>query len=358
MRRFSHRRFGLIRVAQMQLRHLRESFEDLSAAATDADLIVANLASYAARLVAEKNRITWASAMHIPMCFFSAYDPPIIQGIPLASKNLRFLGPRYWGPLGRFLKWTTAGLAKPLHQFRQQLGLPRTPEVNPLTDGWSPSLHLALFSKNLADQQPDWPPQSLVTGFPWLQESPATVLPPALAKFLDAGPPPIVFTLGTAVATFPGSFYQVSVQVAASLGRRAVLILMDPRNRPPSLPGTIAAFDYAPFAELFPRAAAVVHHGGIGTTGLAMRAGCPALIMPCAWDQWDNAARAARVGIARTIPRHCYTPTRVAAELRQLLDNPAYTESARAVAIQVRAEDGVKTACDALLALPSHPSPS
>ena len=75
----------------------------------------------------------------------------------------------------------------------------------------------------------------------------------------------------------------------------------------------MTACDYAPFSELFPRAAAIVHHGGIGTTGLAMRSGRPMLVMPCAWDQPDNAERVARLGIARIISRRHYTPARVAA---------------------------------------------
>jgi UDP:flavonoid glycosyltransferase YjiC (YdhE family) len=172
-----------------------------------------------------------------------------------------------------------------------------------------------------------------------------------LARFLDTSPPPIVFTLGTALATDPGKFYETSARAARVLGRRAVLILMNPCNRPPSLPEGVVAFDYAPFSELFPRAAAVVHHGGIGTTGLAMRTGCPMLVMPCAWDQPDNAERAARLGVARTIPPHRYTPARVTAELHRLLNDPAYARRASAVGAQVRQEDGVQVAYDALTEL-------
>jgi UDP:flavonoid glycosyltransferase YjiC (YdhE family) len=72
------------------------------------------------------------------------------------------------------------------------------------------------------------------------------------------------------------------------------------------------------------------------------------LVMPCAWDQPDNAERAARLGIARTISRPRYTPARVAAELRRLLDDPGYTQRASMVGVQVRQEDGARVACDAL----------
>jgi UDP:flavonoid glycosyltransferase YjiC (YdhE family) len=358
MRWFSHRRWGLIRVAKMELRWLREAYEDTLVAAAGADLLVGNLASYSARLVAEKTGIPWASAMHIPMLFYSAYDPPMLTGLPIPSKSLRFLGPRFWGPLGRFLKWSMGWLAAPLHRFRRQIGLPPVTELNPLTDGHSPLLHLALFSKLLMDKQPDWPSQTLVTGFPWYDQNGSAGLPPDLVRFLDNGPPPIVFTLGTALAADPGSFYERSALAAKSLGRRAVLIVEDSRHRPQSLPDCVVASGYAPFSELFPRAAAVVHHGGIGTTGLAMLSGCPMLVMPCAWDQADNAERAVRLGIARTIPRHRYTPARVAAELHHLLDNPTYTRRASAVREQVRQEDGVQVACDALSGLLQRASPN
>jgi UDP:flavonoid glycosyltransferase YjiC (YdhE family) len=358
LRWFSHRRWSLIRVAQMQLRWLREAYEDTLVVAAGADLLVGNLASYAARLVAEKTGVPWASAMHLPMLLYSAYDPPLLTGLPIPTKSLRFLGPRFWGPLGRFLKWSMGWLAAPLHRFRRQIGLPPVTELNPLTDGHSPLLHLALFSKLLMDKQLDWPSQTLVTGFPWYDQNGSAGLPPDLVRFLDNGPPPIVFTLGTALAADPGSFYERSALAAKSLGRRAVLIVEDSRHRPQSLPDCVVASGYAPFSELFPRAAAVVHHGGIGTTGLAMLSGCPMLVMPCAWDQADNAERAVRLGIARTIPRHRYTPARVAAELHHLLDNPTYTRRASAVREQVRQEDGVQVACDALSGLLQRASPN
>jgi rhamnosyltransferase subunit B len=348
VRRIAHPRWGLIRAAQMVLAALRESYADTLAAAEGADLLVSNLATLTTGLVAEKKGIPWASAMHIPTLFFSAFDPPLLPGLPGLSKTLRFLGPGFWGPLGRSLNWTARWLARPWHRLRQEIALPPVSGVNPLTEGHSPWLHLALFSKRLLDKQPDWPEQTVVTGFPWFDQDGSAGLSPALSQFLDGGPSPVVFTLGSAVAADAGPFYESSAQAARLLGRRAVLILKDPRNRLPSLPDGVAAFEYAPFSRLFPRAAAVVHHGGIGTTGLAMRSGRPMLVMPCAWDQPDNAERVARLGISRTLSRQRYTPARVAAELRRLLDDPAYGRRASAVGEQIRQENGVRVACEAL----------
>jgi UDP:flavonoid glycosyltransferase YjiC (YdhE family) len=208
---------------------------------------------------------------------------------------------------------------------------------------------LALFSKLLADKQPDWPRQAVITGFPFYDKDGEVGMPSELIRFLDAGPPPLVFTLGSSAVLDAGTFYEHSANAAKLLGRRAVLLVgKDPRNQPASLSDGIVAFDYAPFSELFSRAAAIVHQGGIGTTAQAMRSGRPMLVMPYAHDQPDNADRVSRLGIARTIPRHRYTPARATADLRHLLDNPAYSQRASEVGAEMRKDDGVRAACDAL----------
>lgn len=115
-------------------------------------------------------------------------------------------------------------------------------------------------------------------------------------------PPPTVFTLGSSAAEVARPFCEHSVTAAKRLGRRAVIIVgKNTGHRPIDLPDGVIACDYAPFSELFPRAAVIVHAGGIGTTGLAMRSGRPMLVVPYVHDQFDNAARVARGRIARTI---------------------------------------------------------
>jgi UDP:flavonoid glycosyltransferase YjiC (YdhE family) len=348
MRRLMHPRWGMIRAVQVPLSGLRESYEDILAAAEGADLLLGFMAAYATGMVAEKKGLPWASAMHIPTVLFSAFDPPLLPGFPGFSKALRFLGPNFWGPAGRSINWAARWFARPWHRFRKEIGLPSVRGINPLTECHSPVLHLALFSKWLADKQVDWPAQTVVTGFPWFDAEADSGLPKELERFLDDGEPPLVFTLGTAVVADAGRFYHDSVAAAKVLGRRAVLLVKNPRIVLPALPEGVVAFEYVPFSHLFPRAAAIIHHGGIGTTGQAMRSGRPSLVMPCAWDQPDNAERAARLGIARTIDRNCFEPKRVAAELRRLLEDPAYSQKSAEIAAKVRQEGGAKAACEAL----------
>jgi UDP:flavonoid glycosyltransferase YjiC (YdhE family) len=324
---------------------LRETYEDTVAAADGADLLVSHLLTFTTRLVAEKKGIPWASTFLQPLGLLSAYDPPVFPQVPFLAK-LRFLGPAFHRLLFWCGKWSGRSWFESWYRLRADIGLPPTSDI-PLFEGNSPLLVLALFSKFLADKQPDWPRQTVITGFPFYDGGGG--LPAGLAGFLGEGPPPIVFTLGSSGAEVAGRFYEHSVTAAKRLGRRAVLILgKDARHRPASLPDGVIACDYAPFSELFPRAAVIVHAGGVGTTGLAMRSGRPTLAVPYAHDQFDNAQRVARLGIARTIPCHRYTSARVAAELRQLLDNPSYSGRASEVAEQVQKDDGVRAACDAL----------
>lgn len=348
VRRMMHPQFGLLRIGrELILPALRETYADTLAAAADADLLVSHpLAAFSSRLVAEKTGLAWVSAMLVPLGFFSAHDLPVVDVLPRASRLLRPLGPAFWGPFLRLCKRTSRFVAEPWYRLRRELGLPPTNELNPLSESHSPQLVLATFSKYFAAKQPDWPLQTVVTGFPLYDAG--GELPAELDRFLDAGPPPIVFTLGTAVASDAGTFFAESAAAARRLGRRAVLVLKEPRNRPATLPDDVLACDYAPFSLLFPRAAAVVHHAGIGTTGLALHAGRAMLVMPCAWDQPDHAARIERLGVGRTITRRRYRAARVAAELSRLLDDPAYARRAAELGERVRQENGVAAACDAI----------
>jgi rhamnosyltransferase subunit B len=327
---------------------LQESYEDVLAAAQGADLLVSHVLTYAARLVAEKKGIPWVCGFLQPLGFFSAHDPPVLPQIPFLSR-LRFLGPTFHRLLFRLAKRSCRSWDGPWHRLRAELHLPPTSE-NALFEGLhSPSLVLAMFSQLFASKQSDWPEQTAVSGFPFLDQDDQPSMAPELVRFLDAGDPPIVFTLGSSAILDAGQFFEQSFAAAKLLGRRALLIVgRDTSKRRAFLPDDVLACEYAPFSVLFPRAAAIVHPGGVGTTGLAMRSGRPMLVMPFAHDQFDNASRVTRLGIARTISRHHYRPTRVAAELRQLLADPGYSQRASKIGASVRQENGVRAACDAL----------
>jgi len=327
--------------------HLRSSYEDLAKAVAGADLLVTHPITYAGPLVAEKNRIRWVSSVLAPISFLSACDPSVMSPAPWLATLGRLLPPanRYICSLGKRI---TIPWAEPVRRLRLEIGLP--PGANPIFEGQhSPQLVLALFSNLLGAPQPDWPPNTQVTGFAFYDRLEKHLgLTPELAQFLDSGPAPIVFTLGSSAVIDARDFYRQSAAAAVKLGRRAVLLIgRDPANVPaaPLPPGIIAA-EYAPYSEIFPRAAAIVHQGGAGTTAQALRSGRPMLVVPFAHDQPDNAARVERLGVARQISRRAYRADRVASELRKLLDRPSYTARSAEVGRQIRSEDGVSMACD------------
>ena len=273
---------------EVVLPDVRGSYEDLIALVADADLLITHPLTAAGPLVARMTSIAWISTVLAPMSFCSAYDPPMPPFWPWTA-NLYALGPRFTSLFFRFLK--TQYRAEPVERLRLELGLPDL--GHPIFEGQhSPVLVLALFSSLFGAPQPDWPPQTSITGFAFYDE-PRAEMPRELARFLDEGPPPIVFTLGTSAVWVARDFYRESIAAAKLLGRRAVLLIGDDRNQPDEpLPPEIIAVNYAPFESLLPRACAMVHHGGVGTTSQGLRAGVPTLIIPFAFDQADNAEHA------------------------------------------------------------------
>lgn len=329
---------------------LRDTYDDLLAAATQparADILLLGELNYAGPIVAQITGIPWASYVLAPLSFFSSFDPPVLPMYPRLARADKTPGMGY--AIKRIARIISRKWPRPIYDLRHELGLKRG--RNPLFDAkHSPNLVLALFSRLLGEEQPDWPRHTNITGFCFYDaDAGNATLPPHLEVFLQAGPPPLVFTLGSAAVLAAGGFYEYGARAAQRLGMRAVLLIgSDQRNRPTGpLPDSICVAEYAPYSALFSRAAAIIHQGGVGTTAQCLRAGKPMLIMPYSHDQPDNARRMRRLKVAKTLSREKFRPAKVAAQLRKLLDGP-YAGHAAAIAAQIRSEDGIKNACNAL----------
>ena len=337
-------------IRQIFMPPLRDSYDDLSKAVLGADLLVSHAIAFATPLVAEKQSIPWISTCLAPTSFFSVYDPPVLAPMPALSL-LDFLGPTAQRLLFQIFRRLLRSWTEPVRSLRREIGLPES-SLDPLFEGqFSPALTIALFSSVLASPQPDWPPNTHVAGFPFYDAGKhASGLAPELSAFLDAGDPPLVFTLGSSAVMNAGNFYTEGVKAARQLGKRAILLIgRDPRNLPQEpLPDGIAVFDYAPYSEVLPRALAVIHQGGIGTTGQALRAGRPMLVVPYGFDQPDNARRVVQLGVARTLPLKSYTASSVVRELGTLLGESQYAVRAAEIGSIIRSEDGVEVACKAI----------
>ena len=196
------------------------------------------------------------------------------------------------------------------------------PPVASLIDyiGTIPDLSLALFPDWFAAPPPDWPEPLYQAGFPLYDPDPDAAPGAELRAFLDAGDPPVVFTPGTGNRQ-AGRYFAAAAQASAELGLRAIFLTPHRDQLPASLPPDICWQPYVPLKALLPHVAALVHHGGIGTTAEALRAGTPQLIVPLAHDQFDNAARVVALGAGASLHASRVTTARMTQALRQVVGN-------------------------------------
>jgi rhamnosyltransferase subunit B len=329
-------------IRTLLLPHVGDMYADMSKATEGADFLISGEVVLAAPLIAEKRRIPWAAAILAPFSFFSAHDPPVLPFLP-GNRLLTHAPPFIQRRLLDVFRIATRHWGEPIAELRRSLGL--RPTQHPLLrDRFSPYLNLALFSSVLGRPQPDWPPNTVQTGFVFYDQQNEAASAP-LQSFLGSGPPPLTFTLGSTAVMDPGRFFDESAVAARLLGRRALLLMG--RNPPPAnLSKEVFAADYAPYSRVFPQSACIVHQGGVGTTAQALRAGVPQLVMPYAFDQPDNAARVIRIGAGLWLSRQRYRAERAAKQLNRLLATPTYDERASETGRRVGRENGASVACD------------
>jgi rhamnosyltransferase subunit B len=305
-------------------------------------IVVAHTLALGARLAQENHAIPTVSVHLSPSVFRSVHELPRLGGSPF----------RTWMPVPvKRLFWKIAdalfiepALGRPMNAIRAELGLG---PIRGLIDTWwhSPLLTLGLFPSWFAAVQPDWPKSVRLTTFPLYDERGVTPMSDALKKFLDAGDPPIAFTPGSAM-TFGRAFFEASAKACHRLGKRGLLLTRHGEQIPPNLPPGVIHVDYAPFSELLPRCAALVHHGGIGTTAQALAAGVPQLVMPLAHDQFDNADRVRRLGAGTWIARRRYGARAAAAKLNALLTDEQVAGACRQVAARFVGADAMGQTCE------------
>jgi rhamnosyltransferase subunit B len=340
---------------ELILPNLRPMYDDLMEAVKDADLLISTEVVFAAPSVVEKTGIRWVTTTFAPGTFLSAHDP-FVPPTAMWLRHLRFLGSGFHGVMFNMVRKWIDSWFEPYRGFRREIGL--SDGRNPLFEGKSDLLNLAMFSRVMGKPQPDWAKSTLQTGFCFYDgKDDYGSIGKDLEDFLNAGEPPIIFTLGSAAVMDARDFFEESARTARILGKRAVL-LYGMFNEPPKIVESgelrveserqIVAVPYAPYSQVFPRAACVVHQGGIGTTSQVLRAGVPHLVMPYSHDQPDNAARCERIGVAKIISREKYNAENAAAKLRELLADESYKINAIEAAKIVQSEHGTKVACDAI----------
>ena len=145
--------------------------------------------------------------------------------------------------------------------------------------------------------------------------------------------------------------YRAAAEAALILGRRAILLTGRNASVPENLPDSVLAVGYAPLHSVLPHAVAIVHAGGIGTCAEALKAGLPSVVIPYAFDQPDNAARLARLGVAEILPRGLISARQLAAKLDKLLKTPVATISAGRLAALIGPQEALDKALDKMESL-------
>jgi rhamnosyltransferase subunit B len=230
-----------------------------------------------------------------------------------------------------------------LNTARVEWGLP---QVDSMVDFIPsiPDLSLALFPDWFAAPAPDWPRPLCQGGFPLYDPDPNAAPSAELRAFLDGGAPPVVFTPGTGNRQ-ARAYFEAATQAVAELGLRAVFLTPHFEQLPATLPPNVCWQDYVPLKALLPHVAALVHHGGIGTTAEALRAGTPQLIVPLAHDQFDNAARVVAMGAGASLHATRVTPARMAKALLKVVGNTQVAARSARLAGRFAGQGGVDGLC-------------
>jgi rhamnosyltransferase subunit B len=308
----------------------------------------------ASRIFQEQVDAPLASIHYSPIGLRSMWESPQMFGMWLGQsapgwvKRIQFwLGDRYL--IDRWLR-------PEVNDFRWELGLP---PIQRVLYRWcfSPRRVIGLFPDWFAAPQPDWPAKTALAGFPlWDQAAngpSATVgLSDEMLQFLDDGDAPIVFSPGSAM-TEGHAFFVAAVEACQRLGRRGILLTGYPEHLPKELPPEVRYFGFVPFSSLLPRAAAFVHHGGIGSSSQGLVSGRPQLLMPMAYDQLDNAVRLHRLGVGTYLRRRQFRGPAVASHLEKLLASKQTSQQCDQWAQRCDGQASLEIACELLEELKS-----
>jgi sterol 3beta-glucosyltransferase len=237
---------------------------------------------------------------------------------------------------------------------RDTLGLPAADGPGPL----GPSHHAALldtlyaFSPLVVPKPADWDEPIRLTGYWVLPADPAWRPPPELEAFLAAGPAPVYAGFGSMTPARAGRLTSIVAGALAATGQRGVLLGGWGALGEGDLPSNVIAVRDVPHEWLLPRMRAIIHHGGAGTTGAALRAGVPSIVVPLGFDQPFWAGRVQALGVGpRPISRRRLTATRLADAIGTATTDEGMRARAASLGAALRAERGVETAVAAIEAI-------
>jgi sterol 3beta-glucosyltransferase len=342
---FVHYVLALRQISYAAVDVLVAMLDDFWSACQGADLLISSTSGFAGPLLASQAGVPHCWALFQPMSPTRAFP--------------HFMTPA-WLRLGpRFNRWTYR-LAEQIYWliFRPAINrwITSRRQGRPLARpdprtflGASPTPVLYGISSRVVAPPPDWGARTRMCGF-WVLDRPAAWRPPAgLVSFLAAGPPPVYVELGRIQVRPPERLLQIVLEALSATGQRGLLNLGDFPAERLCLPETVRAIGSTPHDWLFPQVAAVVYHGGGGTTAQALQAGVPSVGIPGFYDQpfWCRRLAALQVGAQPIAPRGL-TARRLAQAIAMLVSDEGLRARARALGAALRAERGVDRALDFL----------
>lgn len=311
-------------------------YEAAQALASESDLMVGHFFLYPTRTAAELAGIPEVSVTLAHNLIPSGDLPP--EGIP----DVGALWNRFFWRVAAFV--VDRSFLSAANRFREAAG---APTYDHMFDAWhSELLDLVAVSPTLCPTPEDWPERHRVSGFLRLPETgDPDPVPPALEAFLSAGDPPVYVTFGSLTPTDPAGRAELREIVERALERTGVRAVVQGLSDGPAVSNRCVHVGRTSHARVFPRCAAVVHHGGAGTTQSALLAGVPSVVIPHVADQFFWSSELRRHGVAaRPLPRDELTASSLAGRLDAVVGNLPMQSAARALAEAISLEDGGATA--------------
>ncbi len=319
---------------------LQASLKTIWQVGQDADVLVHHPKVVGAADVAEVTGAPVVLASPVPMVPTRAF--PIITLSRDLGKRLNKLT---WLPL----RWARSFYGRQLGEWRQSvLGLPRKFRPRKGADPWyGADLRLVGVSQNVLPYPSDWDKNTILTGYWTLPTGSGWQPDPVLEAFLDDGPPPVYIGFGSMPVDDPEAVTRSIAAAVEKVGIRAVIGAGWAGIGDTNRNGSVFSVDSVPHDWLFQRVAAVVHHGGAGTTAAGLIAGKPSLICPAGVDQPFWAGRVKALGCGpEALPLKKLTTERLAERLRDLTATRSYADRATSLAEALAAEDGIARAVE------------
>lgn len=311
------------------------------AQAAEPDLLIYHPKTLGSLHIAEALNIPAVMALLQPLIMPTAEIPAI--GLP----NLNLGG--WYNKAGyKLLSMGYNTYAGMINEFRQkQLGLQAFPKSSGLlhTAAGQPIPIIHGFSRHVVPRPDDWPANAHVTGY-WFLDQAADWQPSAeLQAFLEAGEAPVYVGFGSMAGRNPQRMAEIVIEALQRANVRGIIATGWGGLDAKQLPDTILKIEQAPHDWLFPRMAAVVHHGGAGTAAAGLRAGRPTVVVPFFGDQpfWGQRVYALGVG-PEPIPQKKLTAEKLAAAIRTVTADTAMCQRAKALGEQIHLEDGIANA--------------